>query len=64
MLRIPDKMMATLNQARTLLFSDKQKEEALAADLAQAEEEAYAEQEKRHELASKAKDDEPRRQDT
>ena len=61
---IPDEMMATLNQARTLLFSDKQKEGALAADVAQAEELAYAEQEKRDQLASKAKDDEPRRQDT
>jgi hypothetical protein len=59
---ISDEMMATLNQARTLLFSDEQKEQALAADLAKAEEEAYAEQERR--LAeSEAKDDEPRRQD-
>ena len=60
---ISDEMMATLNQARTLLFSDEQKEQALAADLAKAEEEAYAEQERR--LAeNEAKDDEPRRQDT
>ena len=60
---ISDEMMATLNQARTLLFSDEQKEQALAADLAKAEEEAYAEQQRR--LAqSEAKHDEPRRQDT
>jgi hypothetical protein len=60
---ISNEMMATLNQARTLLFSDEQKEQALAADLAQAEEEAYAEQERRL-AGSEAKDDEPRRQDT
>ena len=60
---ISDEMMATLNQARTLLFSDEQKEQALAADLAKAEEEAYAEQERRL-AGSEAKDDEPRRQDT
>jgi hypothetical protein len=48
---IPDEMMATLNQARTLLFSeeDKKKEE----------------QEKEKKLAEeKPKDDEPGRQDT
>jgi hypothetical protein len=61
---ISDATMATLNQARTLLFSDKQKEQALAADLAQAEEEAYAEQDKRDKLHNEARDDEPRRQDT
>jgi hypothetical protein len=60
---IPDAMMATLNQARTLLFSDEQKEQALAADEAKAEEQAYAEQERRDQLASE-KNDEPRRQDT
>jgi len=60
---IPDEMMATLNQARTLLFSDKEKEQALAADLARAEEDAYAEQEKRDQLETEARDDEPRRQD-
>jgi hypothetical protein len=60
---ISDEMMATLNQARTLLFSDEQKEQALAADLAKAEEQAYAEQERRL-AGSEAKDDEPRRQDT
>ena len=60
---ISDEMMATLNQARTLLFSDEQKEQALAADLAKAEEEAYAEQARRL-AGSEAKDDEPRRQDT
>ena len=61
---IPEAMMATLNQARTLLFSEKEKEQAQAADEAKAEDEAYAEQEKRDQLASEAKDDEPRRQDS
>jgi hypothetical protein len=60
---ITDEVMAKLNQARTLLFSDKEKAQALAADEAQAEAEAYAEQERRDQLASEAKDDEPRRQD-
>ena len=60
---IPDEMMATLNQARTLLFSDQQKEQALAADLAKAEEEAYAEQEQRDQLEREIRHDEPRRQD-
>jgi hypothetical protein len=68
---IPDEMMATLNQARTLLFSDKEKEQAQAADEAKAEQEAYAEDAKRlaeapqaDQPGSEAKDDEPRRQDT
>jgi len=60
---IPDAMMATLNQARTLLFSEQEKEQAQAADEAKAEAEAYAEQEKRDQLESEAKQDEPRRQD-
>jgi hypothetical protein len=60
---ITDEVMAKLNQARTLIFSDEQKAQALAADEAQAEAEAYAEQERRDQLASEAKDDEPRRQD-
>ena len=60
---ITDEVMAKLNQARTLLFSDEEKAQALAADEAQAETEAYAEQERRDQLASEAKDDEPRRQD-
>ena len=60
---IPDAMMATLNQARTLLFSEQEKEQAQAADEAKAEAEAYAEQEQRDQLESKAKQDEPRRQD-
>jgi hypothetical protein len=47
---IPDEMMATLNQARTLLFSEKEK---------QAQDEK-----KLAEEAPKAKDDEPGRQDT
>ncbi len=60
---ITDEVMAKLNQARTLIFSDEQKAQALAADEAQAEAEAYAEQERRDQLASEARDDEPRRQD-
>jgi hypothetical protein len=60
---ITDEMMAKLNQARTLIFSDQEKAQALAADEAQAEEEAYAEQARRDQLESKARDDEPRRQD-
>jgi hypothetical protein len=60
---ISDEMMATLNQARTLLFSDKEKAQAQAADEAKAAEEAYAEEEKRQ-AERKAKDDEPGRQDT
>ena len=52
---IPDEMMATLNQARTLLFSDQERAQALAADEVKAEAEAYAEQEKRDQLASEAK---------
>jgi uncharacterized protein DUF3306 len=47
---IPDEMMATLNQARTLLFDQEEKKED------KTEEERVAEQ--------KAKDDEPGRQDT
>ena len=61
---ISEEMMATLNQARTLLFSDEQKEQALAADVAKAEEEAYAEDASRQQSEREAKDDEPRRQDT
>ena len=57
---ISDEMMGKLNQARTLVFSPEEKARALAADEAQAEEEAYAEDARRQE----AKDDEPRRQDT
>jgi hypothetical protein len=60
---IPDAMMASLNQARTLLFSDEEKARAEAADVVKDEVEAYAEQERRDQLASE-KDDEPRRQDT
>ena len=60
---IPDEMMASLNQARTHLFSGEEKAKAEAADLARDEAEAYAEQEKRDRQQSKAKDDEPRRQD-
>jgi hypothetical protein len=60
---ITDEVMATLNQARTLLFSPKEKEQAQAADVAKAEEEAYAAQEKRDKLESEASDHEPRRQD-
>ena len=56
---ISEELLATLNQARTLLFSAKEKEQAEAADVAKAEEEAYAEEEKQL-----AKDHEPRRQDT
>jgi len=56
---IPDEMMAKLNQARTLLFSQEEKARALAADEAEAEVEAYAEDARREE----AKDDEPGRQD-
>jgi hypothetical protein len=50
---IPDEMMATLNQARTLLFSEDEKKKRDEEDkkLAEAEE-------------SKPKDDEPGRQDT
>ena len=61
---ISNEMMATLNQARTLLFSDEQKEQALAADVAKAEEEAYAEDASRQQSEREAKHDEPRRQDT
>ena len=53
---IPDEMLATLNQARTLLFSDKQKEEADAKQVAE-EQAKIAEQQTK-------KDDEPGRQDT
>lgn len=60
---ITDEVMASLNQARTLLFSDEEKAKALAADEAKAEAEAYAEQEKRDQIESEAKNDEPRRQD-
>ena len=53
---IPDEMMATLNQARTLLFSDKQKEEADAKQVAEEQAKIAQQQAK--------KDDEPGRQDT
>ena len=60
---IPDEMLATLNQARTLLFTPKEKEQAQAADEVKDAEEAYAEEEKRR-AEREAKDDEPGRQDT
>jgi hypothetical protein len=50
---IPDEMMATLNQARTLLFSEEQKKKQDEED-----EKKLAEQQ------PKPKDDEPGRQDT
>jgi len=53
---IPDEMLATLNQARTLLFSDKQKEEADAKQVAEEQAKIAQQQAK--------KDDEPGRQDT
>jgi hypothetical protein len=49
---IPDEMLATLNQARTLLFSEDEKKKK------DEEEKKLAEE------SSKAKDDEPGRQDT
>ena len=49
---IPDEMLATLNQARTLLFSEDEKKKK------DEEEEKLAEE------SNKAKDDEPGRQDT
>jgi hypothetical protein len=60
---IPDAMMATLSQARTLLFSDKQREEADAKDAAAAQAKAAEEQAKVAEQPT-PKDDEPGRQDT
>ena len=57
---IPDEMLATLNQARTLLFSekDKQKEE-------EEKQKKLAEEQGAEKLAEKQpKDDEPGRQDT
>ena len=60
---ISEEVLKTLNQARTLLFSEEEKAQAQAADEAKAEQEAHAEEETR--LADKeAKDDEPGRQDT
>jgi len=53
---IPDEMLATLNQARTLLFSDQQKEEADAKQVAEEQAKIAQQQAK--------KDDEPGRQDT
>jgi hypothetical protein len=67
---IPDEMMATLNQARLHLFSDKQREEADAKDAAGAQAKAAEEQAKVAEEQAKVaeqptpKDDEPGRQDT
>ena len=52
---IPDAMMATLNQARTLLFSEQEKEQ---------EKEQPKEEDKKLAGEQKAKDDEPGRQDT
>lgn len=60
---IPDAMMATLDQARTLLFSDKQREEADAKDAAEAQAKAAEEQARATEQPTK-EDDEPGRQDT
>jgi len=60
---ISKEMLASLNQARTLLFTPQEKEHALLADQAKAEEEAYAEEEKRR-AEREAKNDEPGRQDT
>jgi len=48
---IPDAMLATLNQARTLLFSEKEKEQA-------------AQQEEEQKVAEEKPEDEPGRQDT
>jgi hypothetical protein len=58
---IPDEMMATLNQARTLLFSDEQKKKRDEEDRKLAEEQ---EAQKLAEMQQPAKDDEPGRQDT
>jgi hypothetical protein len=52
---IPDEMLATLNQARTLLFSEQEKEQ---------EKEQPKEEDKKLAGEQKAKDDEPGRQDT
>jgi hypothetical protein len=67
---ITEQVMATLNQARTLLFSTTQKEQAEAADQAKDAEQAYAEEGRRQaegradQSEREAKDDEPGRQDT
>jgi hypothetical protein len=53
---IPDEMLATLNQARTLLFSDEEKKKRDEEEKKLAEEKLAKE--------DKAKDDEPGRQDT
>jgi hypothetical protein len=67
---IPDEMMATLNQARTLLFSEEQKkkqddEEAKKlAEVQEAKKPAEEQQEAAKLAEGQPKDDEPGRQDT
>ena len=69
---ISEEVLKTLNQARTLLFTPEEKQQAQAADEAKDAEQAYAEEEKRLAEAQgakqpaerEAKDDEPVRQDT
>jgi hypothetical protein len=57
---IPDEMMATLNQARTLLFSEEEKKTRDEEDKKLAEEREAKKPAEMH----KPKDDEPGRQDT
>ena len=57
---LTSEVVASLNQARSVLFSGEERAQALAADVAKAEEEAYAHEEKRQ---REAKEDEPGRQD-
>jgi Protein of unknown function (DUF3306) len=66
---IPDEMMATLNQARTLLFSEEEKkkrdeEEKKLAEEQEAKKPAEMQQEAKKLAEGKPKDDEPGRQDT
>ena len=57
---IPDAMLATLNQARTLLFSDEEKRKRDEEEKKLAEEQGAKKSAELHQ----AKDDEPGRQDT